>query len=533
MGLFDAFRRPVSEAAEPSVPLSEHAAVANQLEVVQESLLGLEELALEDIGWRRMVAEAPYQFSRRGLLLITAMCRVMAIKNPLIKRGLGIRANYVWGQGVNLAARAASDAPQDVNAVIQAWWDDPDTQRVLSGAQAQVERERDLGTDGQLFIAAITDQLTGRVALRLIPQGQILETISNPDDLTDVWYVRREWSVNRTNLSSGALVQALQSVWHPVLGYQPPTSMRPDMIAGQPVLWSEPILHCAVNRPTESTWGIPDAYAAIDWARAYSDFLTDWAKLMRALARFAWKASAPGSKAAQLRAKLSSSQYGTDPISGMPHREVAGAAVMSPDVNLEAIPKTGATIDADSGKPLAAMVSAALDVPVTQLLGDPGVTGARAVAQTLDRPFELAMENRQKVWAGWIRQLCDHVIDSAVTAPRGVLKGVATQVGNRQIITLAGDVERTVEVSFPELDEQDPGQLVAAIKAADDTGKLPPMVVVKLLLQALGVDDIDEILDEMTDEDGNFLDPDVQAAAAAAARERNGAPGSQAAEAYR
>jgi len=534
VGLLDVFRRTVDlhEAAEPTVPLSEAAALANQVELLEESILGLEDLALEDVGWRRMIAMAPYQFSRRGLNMITAMCRVASIRDPLIKRGLGLRANYVWGQGVGLQAKAAQDATQDVNTVVQAFWDDPDTKRVLSGAQAQDEREKALGTDGNVFIACRTDQLTGRVRLRLIPFAQILDTISNPDDMQDVWYVRREWSVNQTNLITGALEQALRSTWHPVLGYQPPQAARPQQIAGWPVRWDEPILHCAVNRPEESAWGIPDAYAAVDWARAYSEFLQDWAKLMRALARYAWKAKTSGAKAAQLRAALN--RPSTDPLNGRPVAPTAGqAAVMDPNTELEAVSKSGATLDADSGRPLAMMVSAALDVPVTMLLLDPGITGTRATAETLDQPFERSMSNRRQLWAAWILQLVDHVIDSAVTAPRGLLRGMVTQDGDRRIVTLAGDTERTVTVVWPQMDAEDPLSRVQAIAAADATGHLPPRTVVSLFLQALGVDDVDEILDDMTDENGDFLDPAIQQAAQAVAREKNGAPGSQAAEAYR
>jgi hypothetical protein len=532
VGVLDVFRRTVDlHEAAATVPLSEHAAVVNQLEILEESVMGMEELALEDVGWRRMVAQAPYQFSRRGLQFITAMCRVAAIKDPLIKRGLGLRANYVWGQGLTLNVKAGSDSPQDVNAVVQAFWDDPDTKRVLSGAQAADEREKALGTDGNLFIAARTDRLTGRVRPRLIPYAQILDHISNPEDLQEVWFYRREWSVNTTNLASGALEQRLTSVWHPALGYNPPPAARPTVIAGVEVRWDEPILHCAVNRPEESVWGVPDAYAAVDWARAYSEFLTDWAKLMKALSRYAWRAQAPGSKAAQLRNVLNT--VPTDPLNGLPVRPEAGqAAVTSPNVTLEAIPKSGATIDADSGRPLAMMVAAAVDVPVTMLLLDPGITGTRATAETLDQPFERSMSNRRSLWTDWIRALADHVIDASVAAPRGVLRGMVEQDGYRRVVTLAGDVERTVAVDWPQMDAEDPLSRVQAIAAADATGHLPPRVVVSLFLQALGVDDADEILDEMTDADGNFLDPAIQQAAQAVARERNGAPGSQAAEAY-
>ena len=37
----------------------------------------------------------------------------------------------------------------------------------------------------------------------------------------------------------------------------------------------------------------------------------------------------------------------------------------------------------------------------------------------------------------------------------------------------------------------------------------------KLALEALGVEDADEVLDELTDDQGRFLDPRLEAAAAA------------------
>ena len=32
-----------------------------------------------------------------------------------------------------------------------------------------------------------------------------------------------------------------------------------------------------------------DVYAAMPWARAYKGFLTDWARLVKALSKFAWR----------------------------------------------------------------------------------------------------------------------------------------------------------------------------------------------------------------------------------------------------
>jgi len=39
-------------------------------------------------------------------------------------------------------------------------------------------------------------------------------------------------------------------------------------------MWEQPILHVPVNKPDGSKWGVPDAYAALPWAKAYEGFLT-------------------------------------------------------------------------------------------------------------------------------------------------------------------------------------------------------------------------------------------------------------------
>ncbi len=155
------------------------------------------------------------------------------------------------------------------------------------------------------------------------------------------------------------------------------------------------------------------------------------------------------------------------------------------------------------------MIAAALGVPVTMLLADPGQVGSRATAETLDRPTQLEMGMRRAMWADVFRQILGYVVLQAVKAPRGPLQGTVTRdpVTGQETVTLTGDVDQTIEVVWPPLDETPMSTIVQAIVQADSTQKLPPIEVTKLLLHALGVDDVDEILNGMTDADGNWLDP--------------------------
>lgn len=518
MGLFDTLRGG-TVAAMPDASDELREALGREqatVELLQESISELE-AALDDSGWTRLAALGQVEFSRQGLTKIAALCELMAIKNPLIKRGLGLRFFYVWGDGVAIASRATGPTPanaamQDVNAVVQAFLDDDTHKRVLSGPTGHAALERSLGTQGNVFLALWTSPLTGKVTARDVPFLEVDDIISNPDDRAEPWFYKRVWNETRIDPATGATSTTTRTSFHPALGYWP--ASRPKRFGQAEVVWDAPIVH--VKGDTVAGWkfGVPDSYSGIDWARAYKGFLEDWATLVKSLSRFAWRATAPGQKQSRLRAALAAAPA-TDPATGAPITS-GSVAALPPGFGLEAIPKSGATIDSESGRPLAAMVAAGLDVPVTMLLGDPGTTGARATAETLDRPTELMAQARRALWTEAWQRILGYVIDQAVIAPQGPLKGVITRDGDRLVVALAGDTPSTVDVVWPDLDDDvDVEKLVKAITAADQTDKIPPLTIARLLLQALGVADIDEVLDELTDDDGNWLPPGDAAGQAA------------------
>jgi hypothetical protein len=486
---------------------------------LQESVADLENRMLEP-GWQRLTTLAEQEFTRDGLKQITAVCRVMALKNPLIKRGLSLRQAYVWGSGVAITAR-----DKDVNAVIQAF-NDANT-KTLTGAQAREENERALGTDGNLFISLFTKPLTGRVQARILPWDEITDVVCNPDDSSEPWFYRRQWWSDRLDPASGGIITKLETAYYPALGHKPLrrsaslTFNRFGDTTAVKVMWDAPVYHVKVGGLLHWKWGVPDSYAAIDWASAYKDFLSDWASLVRSLSRFAWRLTTKGSKQAQAKTRMGAAPA-TDPISGEA-RHAGASALLTPDMALEAIPKSGATIDSDSGRPLAAMVATAMDLPVTMLLGDPGVTGARATAETLDTPTERAMELRRAIWTQAMNAIYTHVITEAVRAPKGPLNGtISVDDDGDETVILPKGMDDTIDISWPDLDEIDPVAAVDAITKADSTTLLPPEVVARLLLEALGVKDVDQILDKLLDDQGRFVPPSGSVGQTLADRFRQG-----------
>jgi hypothetical protein len=500
-----------------------------------ESIAELE-AALETEGWTKLSADGGGQeFSGAGRKLITDLCRTVAVANPLIKRGLNLRIAYIWGSaersGVQVQAR-----DDKVNEVVQRFWDD--NVNTLTGTQAQEELERALGTDGNVYLAAFTNPLTGRVRVRSTPAAEITGIVTNPDDRDEPWFYTREYTkqVIEPGYDPGNTRTRQQSVKeaYPALGYSPARKFR--TINGYTVKWDAPMMHVAVNRLDGWQFGIPDVYAAVAWARAYKDFLTDWALLTKSLAKFAWRVSGDSrSRTAKAAAAIRANNpdptlsVGANVTGAAP---AGAAAAMGPGNVLEAIPKSGASIDAESGKPLAAMVASGLGVPVTLLLADPGVTGARAVAETLDKPTILEMGMRRMLWQSKIGQLLDYVVDQSAIAPKGGLAGTVTidDWGDR-VTKLTGTKDRNIDWNWPPLFDLDPIQLVGAIVQAQSTqlftGPLAETIV-RLLLQALGVEDVDETMADMFDEQGNFIDPSVTAGQVAADAFRAGKDPAQA-----
>lgn len=478
----------------------------NNNELLQESVQDLQR-ALYEPGWVRLTATGETEFSPEAMTQMRAICRLFAIKSPLIRRGLNLRSSYVWGQGVEITARAngRQNGEQDVQAVVKAFLDDPSNQRTLTGPQARDQLETfGLGCDGEVFLALFTRPTTGRVQVRVLPADEIHDIICDPEDAATPWFYLRRWThVGRDQ--QGMERRETREQLYPAVDYRPPS--RPSTYAGKKVDWAAPVVHVPVNQPLHWQRGIPDAYAAVDWAKAYKEFLEDWARLMRSLARYAWKATAPGGRNAAVRTRLAAAPE-RDPGTGQPMH--AGAlAVLPPDVQLEAVSKSGATLDADSGRPLAAMVASALDVPVTMLLGDPGVTGARATAETLDKPTETAMGQRRDLWSQVLHRILRYVITESVRATSGRLAGRITvdDWSGQEVVVLDGDTDPTIDIVWPPLGDRDPATLVTAVVEANGTGTIPPEVVARLLLTALGVRNVDQLVEAMVGEDGEFRWP--------------------------
>ena len=494
----------VSEAEVEALRKNLHLAVETMQDLFAVESIAELELAFEDKGWKR-IGHSDDQFSEKGRQSARDVARTMAIANPLIKNGIAIRTGYIWGKGVQIQVEDDPDSGQDINEIVQTFLDDPDVRASFSGTQAREELERALGTDGERFWSLPTDSKTGQVKIRILKPDEIVGILTDPEDPSRPWFYRREYDHHEVDFGGNKKQAVPRTVFHPALGYAPPSRQRTiydaeAAAAGASILWDQPVRHMAVNRV--GLRGVGDAYAALPWARGNKEFLEAWLTLTKALSQFAFRATSTSSKKVQALAQrvTSAAQQAGGP-------DVGGTFVGTPGNTIEAIPKTGANIDADSGRPISVMVAAAFQIPVTTLLGDPGATGARAVAETLAEPTQNAMNLRRDIHADAIRDIVNYVIDSAVKAKR--LRGTVTIIGDREVVDLPEDDSRLVTVGWPNYSDIPVDVLVKAITTADQTMKVPPLVTLRLLLAALDVDDPEEIIEQVTDDAGNWIPPDL------------------------
>lgn len=492
---------------------STQAALIGQLQAtnteLQERLAALE-MALEADGWRLLTMQADQEFSRDGLRLITELARIMHLKNPLIRRGVQVQRLYVWGQGWNVRA-----ANPEIQGVLDGFLWDVKNQAELTSHQARMQKETEQQTDGNTFFVFFVNGLTGRVRVRTIPFEEIIDIVCDPQDAKSPWYYKRSWTEQTLDAGSGAVETQMKTAYYPDWRYNPLT--KPASIGGYPVRWENPVYH--VKTGGFSTWkfGCSEIYAAIDWSRAYKEFLEDWASIVRAYRRFAFQLSTPGGKSsiAAAKAKLGTT-YGAGGLGAEtnPPPVVGSTFVAGSDVSLTPVRTSGATVAAEDGRRLLLMVAAAVGLPET-FFGDVSV-GTLATASSLDRPTELAMRDRQTMWMDVYGAIFDYVLLWAVKAPRGPLRTMGTIISERDGDEVDervdwGEVDAHVDIDFPPIrSEGMDAQITAIVKAATLDGKQPAgtldlMTVARLLLVALGQDDIDSILAKMFDKDGRPL----------------------------
>lgn len=517
------------EASEADTLAMEH-----EVSMLQERIAELE-FATEDAGWERIDDSGlSLDPTSEHLRRVIRDAQTMYLANPLINHAVDVIAVYVFGQSVTMSGRGLA------NERVQQLITDTRNHKVLFGQVALLGHDRALTYEGNRFFALFSkpEEVT---RIRSIPTHQMVagDIVRNPEDDAEVWFYMRRWT-RQSRDEQGRLTPEARVDYYPALDYSPeskPTRYGDGSDAGD-VHWDAPVVHVRDGGLTGAKYGFPTIYPAIAWARAVSRDLSDYATVKRALARFAWKVvTKTRAQARSVRDRLETSITTEAPAERNPPPQTGSAFVAVEGNDITPLKTAGAQPSSEDGRRLGLLVAAGTGVPETILFGNADA-GNLATARTLDRPTELMMAARQTVWADALTDIirydltrastegllaqqepdpdADPVVIPGIDDPTGLVDPAPALDPSGVVIQqpqAMRPVELTPDVTFVDILEDDiVARVNAIVTAATLDGKspasmMPTDTLVRLLLEALGVDDIDEVIEQLHAETAALPDP--------------------------
>ena len=384
-----------------------------ELESLRESIAD-RALALEDIGWSRL-AGSNANDENEGLSLdnlhnLIPQLRELAGTNPWHLRGAQLRHSYIFGRGMNYV---------DVKPRTQKVLDDLHNQSVLFSVDAYESMNLACFTDAAFIV--LRNERTNKFTQ--IPLLQVHGVVTNPDDAMDIWYIKRCWNANGTDMER----------WIPVARYKRETPTIKKSIRAESGATPVPVSQDSVvyikhtKRQTGWTWGVPDSMAAYVWTLAYAGYLQDNSKLVHALSKFAWTLTR-------------SSSSGTDKVAAQIAAPGVGGTSVTGDGNqLSSVGVPSAQVNMNNGQPLIAAVATSFGVPTIALLSSPGATGGSyGAATTLDTPTLKGFEALQDSWTLFFQEI---ITDLGSPKARTEFPSIENDPPYRQITSIASAVE--------------------------------------------------------------------------------------------
>jgi hypothetical protein len=490
--------------------LSEVAKAVGHNELLEERIAELETF-IEDVGWERMYGYGDdFQFTREALRDIIRLSRLYYLKSPIIKRPVDLQSYYVWGQGFEL-----KDSNPALNDVVQRFVKDPSNQRALFSVESAMDAERKLRVEGNLFLGYFTNLSTGRVQVRRFKVDEVQSIVFSDDDATEPRFYLRVWSDSngsqRRYYPDWGYVRRLRAEREIGTSLGQTDSVRQEMIGEVSIDWDVPILHRKTGGFSDMDFGVPETYAALDWAKAYRELLEDFKKTSRALAKWAMVLKKEGASQAQItaiQARLQST-LGTASAETNPAPVTGSTFVSNDSVDLKALDVSKASIDPEKFNRVMLMACAAMGTP-SNFYGD-AASGNLASAKTLDRPTELMFRARQNLWAEVFADCCTIAIEAAALAPKSKKVQSAGYDEDTGLMKIKADrklVDVDIDMSFPPVLQQDVQSVVQSLVTGITLNGQPIQVmndgptILRILLKALGIDEVDEVVEIFYPKDG-------------------------------
>lgn len=401
-------------------------------------------LKREDMGWLPLsTVEGPDSLITLDVIRDhSARARRLATLNPIVKRGLVVRNAYMWADPVVYKGET-----RPARKVID------ENSKACFSVQARVRDEQSFNTDGCVIylIDKATKTVTPVPLMRLAgvatddATGDVVALLINPAVNEDPqWYMLWDRQKVKINQSDYVINRKLTAVY------------------------------ATVNRLAAEQYGKPDLMSAMSYAQRYKEHLEVAHLMEKSLAKLAFKATSVNSRQQQaVTARMAGGGVG-------------GTASIGAGQDIQAINKAGAGIDFSAGTPLAAMVSAALDIPLSVLLTDGSAGGRQGAETALEDPTFKALELRRQLHIDMLNEIAlalgikvqieygsinndqtHRRIQSLTLAyQNGALHQVEMRSGVLQLLKIAGSLPLD---DLPEPPSEDEGEDSTTTKSDDET----------------------------------------------------------------
>lgn len=381
--------------------------------------------------------------------------RVTYWKDPVAGATVDLLNYFTFGRGVP-KPRARDE---DVQEVIDEFWDDPDNKLVLTSYTAQIALGTDLQQQSNLFVLMFDDGADGKVKLSLLDHDTVTNAVRDPDNrLRAIYFLAKEktyeWDFENDRLKvdkAGAAITK-KPVYYPVWwndGIEKDEDRTlPKPPAGR--LGKGKVYHVAVNRTSEQIFGVPKIQRTARWFTALNDLLKAQVDKAQAVAAFAMKRKVKGTPS-QL------TKLATQAI--RPSSDIATQALGPVEQNTGVFvpPRAGSILNEnegvsheslklDSGAGNAAQDAEIIRAQISAASGFPqhylgaGDTANLATATAMELPVLKLVEATQELFEGVFRWAIDRQIERAVetgriskTAPKKKgtkLQSTSSQNGN-------------------------------------------------------------------------------------------------------
>lgn len=347
---------------------------------------------VEDRGWTKLFGglgedDAP-GMSLAQVKEWAAQIQEYIVGNPYIKRGSSLRSNYVWSKSINIPGSAPTGKRGQRSKLVD-FCNHPKTKEYLLSAQANDEMERSAFATGAYLL--IGNDSTGTID-HPVPITEVTNFMTNPDYSGEVWAYLREW--DSMNPATGE--KKLEKRWY-YTDRVPKTDRRDSIKVGADnikVDKSKTIFDVTFNSQVGWPLGIPDAVAAIVWARIYSEMVNHGKVMTESLAKFAFKV-------------VQNTQQGAKNVGVKTSQGGAGqTGVVGANNDLVPLSSAGKTYDFQGLQAIIAAVATSLEVSVVHLTSDPGSAGSSyGSASNLDLPTKKSVITRQNLWESYIARI--------------------------------------------------------------------------------------------------------------------------------